>query len=426
MAQCATTALAGAVPRPCVRGARGRFGGFRPVPGVVSLPFPPSRPACPVLRVAGRPVRVSLTLARWYAIPRGLYVLCVRSGCTSGSPRGPFACVCARAPAASAPPPRWVVWCAHLARSRHLALVGPFHVVRAPPRVLPRSLPPSGVLGGGGRSGPGSPLVGLGLWGWRKGVPGGGAFHCCEGRLGSGAPPPPTARPLGGLLGSAIHVLWARACGCGGPTLSTWPARPVGAACRRAGPWRSCAGGRAGGGGNVPCPPFARPGGACRAGGRSASFRPSAFPGQATKRVSLASFCPWGGVAPHTTLVRARPPSLGAICAASWRVNAGSLVLRGSCGSRRLGRGGGPRSGSSLGRGGAGPAPLPRGLGAGAPAACGPLGGWGGGGRAAASLLPLWVVARGTQSWPPSCRRRTPLRRARAVEVAGPPRGGGG
>ena len=49
MAQCATTALAGALPRPWVRGARGRFGGLGPVPGVVSLPFPPSRPACPAL-----------------------------------------------------------------------------------------------------------------------------------------------------------------------------------------------------------------------------------------------------------------------------------------------------------------------------------------------------------------------------------------
>ena len=29
------------------------------------------------------------------------------------------------------------------------------------------------------------------LWGWRKGVPGGGAFHHCEGRLVSGAVPPP-------------------------------------------------------------------------------------------------------------------------------------------------------------------------------------------------------------------------------------------
>ena len=59
VAQCATTALAGAVPRPCVRGARGQFWGFGPVPGVVSLPFPPSRHARPALRVAGRPVRGS-------------------------------------------------------------------------------------------------------------------------------------------------------------------------------------------------------------------------------------------------------------------------------------------------------------------------------------------------------------------------------
>ena len=95
MAQCATTALADAVPLPCVRGARGRFRGLGPVPGVVSLPLSPSRPACPALRVAGRPVRVSLTIARWYAIPRGLCVPRARSGCPSGSPRVPFACVCA-------------------------------------------------------------------------------------------------------------------------------------------------------------------------------------------------------------------------------------------------------------------------------------------------------------------------------------------
>ena len=73
------------------------------------------------------------------------------------------------------------------------------------------------------------------LWEWRKGIPGGGAFHHCEGRPRSGAVPPPTARPLGGLLGSATHVLWARVCGCGRPTLSPWPACPVGAACRGGG-----------------------------------------------------------------------------------------------------------------------------------------------------------------------------------------------
>ena len=167
MALCATTALACAVSRLCVRGARGRFGGgFGPVPGVVSLLFPPSRPACSALRVAGRPVRVSLTLARWYAIPCGLCVPRARFGCPSGRPRVSFSCVCARALAVSAPPPRWLVWRAHYAWSQHWALVGPFHVVRAPPRVLPRSRAPSAVLGGG-RSGPGYPQLGLGLWGRR-------------------------------------------------------------------------------------------------------------------------------------------------------------------------------------------------------------------------------------------------------------------
>ena len=69
-----------------------------------------------------------------------------------------------------------------------------------------------------------------------EGCPWGGRLPpLCEGRLRSGAVPPPTARLLGGLLGSATHVLWARVCGCGGPTLSLWPACPVGAACRGGG-----------------------------------------------------------------------------------------------------------------------------------------------------------------------------------------------
>ena len=212
-------------------------------------------------------------------------------------PACPFR-VCALALSRCPLPPPWVVWRAHLAWSRHWALVGPFHVVRAPPRVLFRSLAPSGVLGGGAvRSR--FPPTWLGVVGVAAGRPRGGAFYRCEGRLGSCAPPPPTARPLGGLPGPAIHVLWARACGCGGPALSPRPARPVGAARRGAGPWRSCAGGRAGGGGGVRrTPQLCGQGGACRAGGRSASFRPSAFPGQATKRVSLALRCPWGAWPP--------------------------------------------------------------------------------------------------------------------------------
>ena len=241
---------------------------------------------CPLPSLAGTPFHAVCAFRELGLVALLVVPACALRVCALALQRRPLSPPC-------------VVWRAHLARSRHWALVGAFHVVRAPLRVLPRSLAPSGVLGGG-RSGPGSPLLGLGLLGWVKGVPGGGAFHCCEGLLGSGAPPPPTARPLGGLLGSATHVLWARACGCGDPTLSLWPARPVGAACRGAEPWRSCARWRAGGGGGGPCavPPVCAAGGGGRAGGRSASFRPSAFPGQATKRVSLASFCPWGAWPP--------------------------------------------------------------------------------------------------------------------------------
>ena len=47
-------------------------------------------------------------------------------------------------------------------------------------------------------------------WGWPKGVPGGAAVRRCEGRLGSGTPPSPAARPLGGLPGPTTHWLWVR------------------------------------------------------------------------------------------------------------------------------------------------------------------------------------------------------------------------
>ena len=324
MAQCATTALAGAVPRPCPRGARGRFGGLGPVPGVVSLPFPPSRPTCPALRVAGRPVRVSLTFACWYAIPRGLCVPRAWSVCPSGSHRLPFACVCACAPAASAPPPPLGgVACA----PRAVPALGAGRAIpRGPcPSACPAPVPSSVWRAWGGAVWSRFPPTWLGLqalWGlraagvaggpspgglachccegrlvsgavtppaarplgraagvprpvcsgrclcgrgdpapaphsapFRAGVarcgvggrasPGGGAFHRCEGRLRSGAPPPPTACPLGRLLGSANHMLWARVCGCGGPTLSPWPACPVGAACRGGGWGPSLGGGGA-------------------------------------------------------------------------------------------------------------------------------------------------------------------------------------
>ena len=216
---------------------------------VVSSPFPPSRPAFPALLVAGRPVWVSLILARWYANPCGLCVPRARSGCPSGFPRVSFVCVCARTLAASDPPPLpGVVRRAHLARSRCWALVGPFHAVRPPPRVLPRSRGPFGLLRGEAAWSR-FPLPGLGLrvsgWGQcgrgdlsptqqrarsRAGfarcgggtrVPGGGApLAWVLGVRGRALSHP---RPLvfsGVRLGPTTHWLWVREVQAWGPVTS--------------------------------------------------------------------------------------------------------------------------------------------------------------------------------------------------------------
>ena len=67
VAQCATTALAGAVPRPCVRGARGRFGGSGrylvlclsrfplPAPRVRRCVWRAILSGCPLASLAGTP-----------------------------------------------------------------------------------------------------------------------------------------------------------------------------------------------------------------------------------------------------------------------------------------------------------------------------------------------------------------------------------
>ena len=237
---------------------------------------------------------------------------------------------------------------------------------------------------GGGRSGPGSPLLGLGLWGWRKGVPRGGAFHCCEGRLGSGAPPAPTARPLGGLLGSATHVLRARPCGSGGPTLSPCPfggcvprGGSVAFVCRAAG-W-----GGGGGRGGRPVPRAPRLCGREGPVGWGVAL-PRSVPLPSLGRQQSA--CHWrrsvhGGRGPPYHSGSCSPAFTGRdLCGvlARWR--------RLACSPRFLwepaagaGGGGGACSGSSLGRGEGWPSPPPRGVGAGASAACGLQGGVGGG-----------------------------------------------
>ena len=215
--------------RVCAALAAGS-GGLGPVPGVMSSLLPPARPAFPALCVAGRPVWVSLILARWYTTLRGLCVPRARSGCPSGFPRVSFVCVCARALGASAPPPLpGLVWPAHLARSRCWALVGPFHSVRAPPLCSasvpcsvwlawggdgPVPFPPTWLgaarspRGGCGRGDP-SPTpprallrAGFARCGGGMRVPGGGASCLGVGRPGSGALPSPTTRPFGRAAGA--------------------------------------------------------------------------------------------------------------------------------------------------------------------------------------------------------------------------------
>ena len=261
MALCATTALAGAVPRLCVRGARGRFGGFGPVPGVVSLPFPPPRPACSALRVAGLPVRCPLpslagtpfhVVCAFRAV--GPVALLVVPAC-------PFF-VCALALSRCPFPPPWVVWRAHLAWSRHWALVGPFDVVRAPPRVLSRSLAPSGVLGGG-RSGPGSPLLGLGLWGWRQGVPGGGCLLPLRGASGVMRSPSPDCPPTGWAAGARDPRVVGAGVRVWGPCSVPSAGTPCGGCAPRGGSvaFMCWGAGWGGGGGACAVPPVCAAGG---------------------------------------------------------------------------------------------------------------------------------------------------------------------
>ena len=82
------------------------------------------------------------------------------------------------------------------------------------------------------------------LWGWREGVHGGAAFHHCEGRLVSGAVPPPAARPL--ERAARVPRLVCPGCGrCGRGDQAPAPQR----APLRAGVARCGGGGRASPGG---------------------------------------------------------------------------------------------------------------------------------------------------------------------------------
>ena len=289
-------------------------------------------------------------------------------------------------------------------------------MVRAPPRVLPRSLAPSAVLGGGAvRSR--FPPTWLGVMGAAVGRPRGGAFDRCVGRLGSCAPPPPTARPLGGLSGSA---LWARACGCGGPALSPWGLRAAG----RVHGVLMLGGGLGGGG-------------AC-----AVSSGCAAGAGPVGRGVALPRFVPlpslgrqqsgrhWccavhGGRGPPYHSSSCSPGCSGYdLCGVPVRRRGPACSSRPPC-EPAAGAGGRVTLRLPSRAGGAHP-PCLGGWGPAPPRLAGWWGAGGGGCRAAASLLSLRAAACGTSFWPSPCGRRAPFRRARAVGAEVPPRGGGG
>ena len=284
MAWCNTTALAGAVPCFCVRSARGSPGGLGPLPGFVSFPFPPSHPAFSALRVAGRPVRMALTLARWYAIPCGLCVPRAWSGCPSGTPRVPLACLCARALATAAPflPPRVSVARAH----RVVPVQGTGRAVPCGPcpSAFPASVPCAFWLAfGGGSLVTFPPCLALGR------VP------TCARACASGL-----IRRLGGRGGGGAACV---------PSLpGAWPGVPVGRGVAL--PW------------SVPLPFLGR-----------------------HQSGSLRRRSDHGGRGPHTALVRVRMSSPGVVRGAPLCGGAGLPACRGHSWSRRWRPGGVWRTG---------------------------------------------------------------------------------
>ena len=343
MARRATTAFAGAVPC-CVCGGRGRSGGPGPVPGFVSFPFRTSRPAFPALRVAGCPVRVSLTPACWYATPCGLCIPRAWSGCPSGFPRVSFACVCAHDLAASAPflPPQ--VGVVRAPRAVPVQAAGRAAPCGPCPSAFLASAPCAVCLafGGGGAARSGSPLA------WLRVV--------CPLTGGS-------VRPGRSGAGGA----WGGGAACVPFPQEAWPGCSEGRGI--AVPW------------SVPLPSLG--------GHQSGCYRRRSVP---------------GGRGLHTAPVRFRALTPGVVRVAPLCADAGPPACRGLCGSRQVAAWGRvaywlsrvpPPGAAALSGGGVTSSGLGKGLRAGAPVAHlrHPAGLRGGnGGRAGGGFAP-WFLA---------------------------------
>ena len=288
-------------------------------------------------------------------------------------------CVCALALLGRVHPPPslpWLVWRVHLARSRCLALLGPFHAVRDPPRVLPQSHAPFGWLGAGGRPCPVSPLPclglcaprGVGLRAWGVPAPGGG--------VGGGG-----GRPVCRSL---------RRCG-------------------RVGQW----------GGELPC---LGPSPCLPRAGNKAGVLGVALASEGVAPIPLRfvlACCPRArSVWRPCVLARVRLSIAVPAGAGGWGLEAGPAPVS-LPGAVVLFRGGGTVPSASGGGGGGGRRPR------------GPRAGWGGGGdRGGGSCRGSPPPPSGGGGlWPsaqsPLCRRRIPPRCTRSVGVLGQPRAPG-
>ena len=173
MAQCATTALAGAVPRPCVRGAHGRFGGSGrylvsclsrfplPAPRVPRCVWRAVPSGCPLPSLAGTPFHAVSVFRELGPVALLVVPACPLRVCALELPRRPL------------PPPLDGVVCA----PRAVPALG---AGRAVPRgrcpcACPAPVPCSVWRACGGAVRSRFPPTWLGAvrppWGWRKAVP---------------------------------------------------------------------------------------------------------------------------------------------------------------------------------------------------------------------------------------------------------------
>ena len=214
---------------------------------------------CPLPSLAGTPFEAVCAFRELGPVALLVVPACPLRVCALTLPRRP------------PPPPLGGVACA----ARAVPSLGVGRAVpRGPcPSACPAPVPCSVWRAWGGRCGPGSPLVGLGLWGWQKGVV--GCLPLLRRASGVRRSPSPDCPPTG----RAVGVRYPRAVGAGvcvrGPNTVPLACTPCGGcvprgwwgavplpglglcAPRGAGLWRSCAGGRTGGGGRsvrrAPC-----------------------------------------------------------------------------------------------------------------------------------------------------------------------------